>query len=168
MLLMYNEHEHLRTHNLSHGYANDLGYDIKSPYGGIITPRGDVIISTGLHLLLPNFVGGLIKTRSSMILLNVMADGVIDPDYTGELRIKLYNHDNNNPFYFQANDKIAQLVLVFQPMVFMKWLSDSHNRDVQLARWFNNPNFKEIPYDEFLTHETSRSRKANGFGSTGA
>jgi dUTP pyrophosphatase len=36
--------------------------------------------------------------------------GVIDPDYTGELKVVLFNHDQN-PFVIKPGYRIAQLIL---------------------------------------------------------
>ena len=37
--------------------------------------------------------------------------GVIDPDYTGEIRIVLFNHDTKVPYVIRPGYRVAQLIL---------------------------------------------------------
>jgi dUTP pyrophosphatase len=69
--------------------------------------------------------------------INVGA-GVIDPDYTGEIKVVLFNHGEND-FEIKRGDRIAQLVL----------------------ERYETPPVKEIE----IIEETERG--SGGFGSTG-
>ena len=40
-----------------------------------------------------------------------MGAGVIDPDYTDEVRIVLFNHDSVSPFVIRPGWRIAQLIV---------------------------------------------------------
>jgi dUTP pyrophosphatase len=37
--------------------------------------------------------------------------GVVDPDYTGELKVVLFNHDPKQTFIIRPGYRIAQLIL---------------------------------------------------------
>lgn len=76
------------------------------PYGGSAT------IDTGVHLQIPRHFCGLVKSRSGlMVNCNITTDGVVDADYTGSIRVKLFNHGEFS-YTVQPGEKIAQLVIV--------------------------------------------------------
>ena len=71
-----------------------------------------MVVATGLRVQLPDGVYGRIAPRSGLAVkhgLDVGA-GVVDPDYTGELRVVLFNHDSHNPFIVRPGYRIAQLI----------------------------------------------------------
>jgi dUTP pyrophosphatase len=37
---------------------------------------------------------------------------IIDPDYIGELKVVLFNHDTRNPFVIRPGYRIAQLIVM--------------------------------------------------------
>jgi dUTP pyrophosphatase len=93
--------------------AGSVGLDLHSVEPYVILPGQRVVVSTGLQVFLPDGVYGRIAPRSGLAVkhgLNVGA-GVIDPDYTGEIRVVLFNHDENTPFIIRPGYRIAQLIL---------------------------------------------------------
>jgi dUTP pyrophosphatase len=93
--------------------AGSIGLDLHSVEPYVILPGQRVVVSTGLQAFLPNGVYGRIAPRSGLAVkhgLNVGA-GVIDPDYTGEIRVVLFNHDEHTPFIIRPGYRIAQLIL---------------------------------------------------------
>lgn len=120
-----------------------IGLDLHSVDPYIILPGQRVVVSTGLRVSLPEGVYGRIAPRSGLAVkhgLDVGA-GVIDPDYTGEIRVVLFNHDSHNPFIIRPGYRIAQLIL---------------------ERALDPVDVKEV--GDF---DVSTSRGSNGFGSTG-
>lgn len=90
-----------------------IGLDLHSVDPYIVLPGQRVVVSTGLRVNLPQGVYGRIAPRSGLAVkhgLDVGA-GVIDPDYTGEIRVVLFNHDSHNPFIIRPGYRIAQLIL---------------------------------------------------------
>jgi dUTP pyrophosphatase len=90
-----------------------IGLDLYSIDSYIVMPGQRIVVSTGLRVLLPDGVYGRIAPRSGLAVkhgLDVGA-GVIDPDYTGEVRVVLFNHDMLNPFIIKPGYRIAQLIL---------------------------------------------------------
>lgn len=90
-----------------------IGLDLHSVEPYVILPGQRVVVSTGLQVLLPDGVYGRIAPRSGLAVkhgLNVGA-GVVDPDYTGEIRVVLFNHDEHTPFIIRPGYRIAQLIL---------------------------------------------------------
>lgn len=105
------------------GYANDLGIDLCTKDGVHISPFSSATINTGVRVQVPEVpsplkewfnMGCFIKSKSGLSVKSNIEKGagVIDPGYTGELVIKLYNHGPQS-VQFEPGDKIAQMV--FQP-----------------------------------------------------
>jgi dUTP pyrophosphatase len=90
-----------------------IGLDLHSISNYVVMPGQRVVVSTGLRAFLPDGVYGRIAPRSGLAVkhgLDVGA-GVIDQDYTGELRVVLFNHDLVTPFIIKPGYRIAQLIL---------------------------------------------------------
>ena len=116
------------------------GSDLYSVLDYIIEPKSRCLISTGLKMQFPHNVYARIAPRSGLALKNgidVMA-GVIDPDYTGEIKVLLYN-SSDIKFEVQKGDRIAQIIF----------------------EQFKFPNFNEV------CEITETERSSGGFGSTG-
>lgn len=118
-------------------------FDISS-YGNHIVPaRHSMSIPTGLILDIPVGYSVRIHPRSGLAykkgitLLN--AEGIIDSDYTDELKIILFNTSNLD-FIIQHGDRIAQGELV-------------KNLDYKI--------------EECYTAPTQKTDRVGGFGSTG-
>jgi dUTP pyrophosphatase len=95
------------------GSDRSVGYDLYSSEDAMV-PRqaGRAIVGTGITVVLPPGVYGRVAPRSGLAAkhcINVGA-GVIDPDYTGEIKVILFNHGEND-FEIKKGDRIAQLVL---------------------------------------------------------
>ena len=89
------------------------GVDLHSADGYVVLPGHRVVVSTGISIKLPDECYGRIAPRSGLAVkhgLDVLA-GVIDADYTGELKVVLINTDQRVPFYIKPGYRIAQLVL---------------------------------------------------------
>jgi len=89
------------------------GYDLYSADSYVILPGHRVVVSTGIAMQLPPGTYGRIAPRSGLAVkhgLNILA-GVVDPDYTGEVKVVLHNTDERQPFIIRPGYRIAQLIL---------------------------------------------------------
>lgn len=93
--------------------AGSVAFDLHSSCDGKIEPRGRLVVSTGLAIGFPKGYGGIIKPRSGLSVKHGIdtGAGVIDNDYTGEVKVVLFNH-SDKIFRFRKHDRIAQLMLV--------------------------------------------------------
>ena len=103
----------INSGTLSKNATTDAGFDIHSTETKIIPPMSSEIFSTNLTINLPNDSVGLVKPRSGMSFkFNIETGaGVIDSDYTGEIKVHLYNH-GTEPYKVSSYDKIAQLLII--------------------------------------------------------
>lgn len=141
----------------SRGSPWSVGYDICSLLDTTIQPWESACISTGVAieptcelatdewkqttqgLWKPEFYIR-VAPRSGLAVKNINVHaGVVDPDYRGEVKVILFNH-NPHPFKIHAKDRIAQLIV---------------ERAVLNIEW------EECD----ILGDTSRGQ--NGFGSTG-
>ena len=133
------------------GYDGDLGFDIRTPTAFVIPAGQGIVVDTRLRIQLPalpkafqaDFVlGCFVWSKSGLSVKSNIEKGagVIDPNYTGELKIKLYNHGDIDRA-FDAGDKIAQLVMMVCARL-------HGSQEVDLSEW-----------------ETARGQQ--GFGSSG-
>ena len=93
--------------------AGAAGYDLFSIDSYVVLPGRRVVVSTGITIQLPPGNYGRIAPRSGLAVkhgLDTLA-GVIDPDYTGEIKVVLQNLDNTQPFVIRPGYRIAQLIL---------------------------------------------------------
>ena len=89
-----------------------VGYDLYSLHDTVIQPGSRDIVSTGICATIPLGCYGRIAPRSGLTVrygVHVGA-GVIDPDYTGELKVCLFNL-GSVPFEIKSGERIAQLIL---------------------------------------------------------
>lgn len=94
------------------GSKDAVGYDLYSNVDCIIEPNERELVGTGISTSFPDGVYGRVAPRSGLAVkkgINVGA-GVIDPDYTGEIKVLLFNHGKDK-FVIEKGDRIAQLVL---------------------------------------------------------
>lgn len=93
------------------GSRFSVGYDLYCPSNIVLNAKTTTKIPLGISLSLDDFsLWAQIVDRSSMGKNGMhVFGGVIDPDYTGEICVLLYN---TNDFNIQVNpgDRIAQLV----------------------------------------------------------
>jgi dUTP pyrophosphatase len=93
--------------------AGAAGYDLFSTDSYVVLPGRRVVVSTGITVQLPPGTYGRIAPRSGLAVkhgLDTLA-GVIDPDYTGEIKVVLQNLDSTQPFVIRPGYRIAQLIL---------------------------------------------------------
>jgi dUTP pyrophosphatase len=98
-------------------HPNDAGADLFAIEDCIIMPGERKIIPTGISIKLPESLGGggyyaRIAPRSGLAAKNgidVLA-GVVDSNYTGELKVVLLN-TGENAFEVKSGDRIAQLII---------------------------------------------------------
>ena len=89
-----------------------VGYDLYSLNDMVLEPSSREIVSTGICATVPSGCYGRIATRSGLSVkygIHVGA-GVIDPDYTGELKVNLFNL-GTIPYEIKQGERIAQLIL---------------------------------------------------------
>ena len=95
------------------GSPEAAGYDLFSIDSYVVLPGCRVVVSTGITVQLPPGTYGRIAPRSGLAVkhgLDTLA-GVIDPDYTGEVKVVLVNTDMRVPFVIKPGYRIAQLIL---------------------------------------------------------
>ena len=88
------------------------GLDLSS-CGEIIVPaKGSALVQTGCAFTFPSGVYGRIAPRSGLAVKHMLdvGAGVIDPDFSGEVRVMLFNHSDYE-FRVRPGDRIAQLIL---------------------------------------------------------
>ena len=93
-------------------HEHDVGYDLYSMEDVMILERGKHTFDTGVHVAIPVGYAGMIKSKSGLnVNQNITSDGVIDPDYTGSICVKLYNN-GDRAVRIRKGQKISQLVIV--------------------------------------------------------
>ncbi|XP_046405338.1 deoxyuridine 5'-triphosphate nucleotidohydrolase-like [Ischnura elegans] len=88
------------------------GYDITAIKSDIIRKRGRALLRTGFSLeILKGLYGRLASRSGSSVKYGIeVGAGVIDPDYSGEIKVLLYNHGDDD-FAVNRGDRICQLIL---------------------------------------------------------
>lgn len=89
-----------------------VGYDLASVGSCVLAPRQTAVLGTGVSIRVPDGTYGRVAPRSGLAAkhgIDVLA-GVIDPDYSGELKVVLVNH-GASAFAVEPGMRIAQLVL---------------------------------------------------------
>ena len=116
----------------------DLKADIDMPY--VIEAKSSIIIPTGIYIGLPDGYEAQIRSRSGLAFkYDIQAHvGTIDADYTGEIKVKLFNHSDNK-FVVQPGERIAQMII----------------NKIEKVEW------------EEVTELKKTERGEGGFGSTG-
>ncbi len=93
-------------------HGTDAGADLRSPIDTVVPARGSRVIDTGVHIQLPRDCVGMLKSKSGLnVKYGITSEGVIDEGYTGPIKVKLYNHGEND-YVIERGDKITQLVVV--------------------------------------------------------
>ena len=94
-------------------HEHDCGLDLyaKVDMGVTEVPAyGSAVFDTGVHVAIPVGYSGDIETKSSFLAMDILTDGTIDPDFTGSVRIKLFNH-SCKAVMIRPGQKIALLVI---------------------------------------------------------
>lgn len=94
------------------GSEQAAGYDLYATEGCTIAPGRRAVVPTGIAISLPRGTYGRIAPRSGLAVKHgiQVGAGVIDPDYTGEVKVVLFNHDKNT-YVIRPGYRIAQLIL---------------------------------------------------------
>lgn len=93
-------------------HTTDAGADLRTPCDVIVPAKGSVVIDTGVHIELPPYTVGMLKSKSGLnVKHGITSEGVIDVGYTGSIAVKLYNHSDET-YYIFAGEKISQLVVM--------------------------------------------------------
>ena len=102
-----------------------IGLDLHSPDNDLICPKKQVLIPTQIKLGIPPGYYGRIASKSHLAIQNQVhvGAGVIDPDYTGEIKVLLINHSKH---YYQVKEgePIAQLILEKASMPILKQIKE--------------------------------------------
>ena len=102
-----------------------IGLDLHSPDNYLIRPQKQVLIPTQIKLGIPPGYYGRIASKSHIAIQNQVhiGAGVIDPDYTGEIKVLLIN---NSKHYYQVKEgePIAQLILEKVSMPILKQIKE--------------------------------------------
>jgi dUTP pyrophosphatase len=87
------------------------GYDICSSEDVEIQPSTWNLIPTGIGFTVPYGTYGHIAPRSGLSCKGTMVGaGIIDSDYTGEVKVLLFNM-NNEKLTIKKHERIAQLIV---------------------------------------------------------
>ena len=88
------------------------GHDIYTLNYGTIPAQRQMLVETGISIGLPKGTYGRLAARSGMASKQAMAvgGGVIDADYTGEIRVILRNQGTSD-YEFKAGDRIAEHIV---------------------------------------------------------
>jgi dUTP pyrophosphatase len=92
------------------------------PNKRMISVRQTVMIPTGIAIRPPAGYVTLCCSRSGTAAKSILvanSPGVIDPDYTGEVKVLLFN-GGFEPYYIEHEHRIAQLVIVPYPAVALR------------------------------------------------
>ena len=121
------------------------GLDLYSPETTIIKSKTKEIIDLEIKCIIPSGYDVQIRSRSGLAYNNSIfvlnSPGTIDQDYTGNIKIILFNLSNED-YIINKHDRIAQMVIC--PIIM--------------------PNIEQV---ESYTTDITNKRKENGFGSTG-
>ena len=125
----------------TYAHDADAGMDLRTPVAFIVPAHGSYTVDTGVHIQIPVGQVGFIKSKSGLnVKGGLTATGVLDSGFSGSIRVKLYNHSDED-YMFSRGDKITQLVLLY------------------IAKPENG--------FEIVDHFEETERGNNGFGSTG-
>lgn len=125
----------------TYAHDADAGMDLRTPVAFIVPAHGSYTVDTGVHIQIPVGQVGFIKSKSGLNFKDgLTSEGVIDAGFNNSIRVKLYNHSDED-YMFSRGDKITQLVLLY------------------IAKPENG--------FEIVDHFEETERGDNGFGSTG-
>ena len=92
------------------------GFDRHAVDAGVVPPRGQLVVSTGIRFGLPANIAGFIWPRSGLALRGYFDTRarVIDSDYTGEVIVLVFN-DSETEFPGTPASKITQIAFQYRP-----------------------------------------------------
>lgn len=94
------------------GSTGAVGYDLYSSMDTCVALKNRALVDTGISITLPPGTYGRVAPRSGLAVKKgiQVGAGVIDPDYTGEVKVLLFN-DGEGHFIIKKGDRIAQLIV---------------------------------------------------------
>lgn len=93
-------------------HDTDAGADLYCMEDFIVPAHDSVVIGTGVHIELPEYTVGMVKSKSGLnINACITCEGVVDEGYDGEIRLRVYNHGDYD-YAFAAGDKVTQFVVL--------------------------------------------------------
>ena len=94
------------------GSDKAAGHDLYANEGTEIPAREQAVVGKGIAIGLPHNTYGRIAPQSRLAVKHRLTTntGVIDADYTGEVKIVLVNQ-GNRPYQVEKGDRIAQLII---------------------------------------------------------
>lgn len=122
-------------------HATDVGYDIFSPIDVVVPAHRSVFIDSGVHIQIPIDVAGVLISKSGLnVKHGITSTGLIDPDYTGSIGVKLYNNSGTD-YKIAKGDKITQIMFIPYITAFFK-VEDSLDDTERGDGGFNMCNIK--------------------------
>lgn len=92
-------------------HKKDAGLDLYAMKDQDVPAFGSAVFDTGVHVAIPEGYVGDVKSKSGLMMNNdITTDGTVDCEYTGAIRVKLFNH-SMTAYHVKAGQKIAQLVI---------------------------------------------------------
>jgi dUTP pyrophosphatase len=93
--------------------STGASYDLIACTHGEIKSGHRQVVPLGIVVKFPEGFYGRVSARPGLTVKNgiILMSEIIEPDYTGELKIVLYNSDMFNSFIFHPGFKIAQLIV---------------------------------------------------------
>ena len=103
---------HKEAYLPTRGSEGSAGLDLHALTNAYISPGGTTLIDTGIAVTLPQNTYGRVASRSGLALKHGIETkaGVIDPDYTGSIKIILHNFGQCG-YQVSKGDRIAQLIV---------------------------------------------------------
>ena len=93
-------------------HSTDAGLDIRAVEGQTVRAYSTAVFHTGVHIQLPKGTAGVLISKSGLnVKHDITSTGLIDEGYTGEIIVKLHNH-NSISYRVEKGDKISQLVII--------------------------------------------------------
>ena len=93
-------------------HPTDAGLDLKTPVDFVVPAGGWAIVDTGVHVELPNYTCGMLKSKSGLnVRYGITGTGLIDEGFTGSIKVRLYNHGSED-YRFKAGEKVTQLAVI--------------------------------------------------------
>lgn len=92
-------------------HDTDAGMDIMSPRDEIVKAHNSVVIPTGVHVELKGAAGVILPKSGLNIKHDILAFGVVDEGYSGQIVVKLYNLSDED-YHVHKGDKITQMLVV--------------------------------------------------------
>lgn len=95
----------------------DAGFDLCAAEDATLWPGDTKLVGTGVAVAIPEGFVGLLFARSGLAMRGLaLANGVgvIDPNYRGEIKAALHNHNHTGTelMRVRAGDRVCQLVIV--------------------------------------------------------